>query len=159
MSTHSREFVERKSEYAIDLLKPNDSPMYAYYSSNCFHDRLQEDEESFVVNPVMLDQLGAVGGELNLTDLLEGMGRMIANSGVTDIGSDDNESLNDLVRAHIRHSHRHCTCSLWHDRCRPWASQAQIESYIYCLVAASLLHCLMRKTDDCFDGTFVDRVG
>jgi hypothetical protein len=53
-----------------------------------------EDESSYNVNPVMLGHLGAVGGALNLADLLTGLDR-IAREAVTmgDDGDDD-----DLVR-------------------------------------------------------------
>jgi hypothetical protein len=52
----------------------------------------QEDEHTFVVNATLLEELGAIQGELSLPDLLAGMGRMLSKADVPD------GDLDDLVR-------------------------------------------------------------
>ena len=59
----------------------------------------QEDEESFIVSPALLEQLGAAGNEISLGDLLAGMDRIANEGSESDLGS--SEELNDLVRTTI----------------------------------------------------------
>ena len=81
--------LNRKLDRMIDI--PTQNPTYMIRASPCVL-YPQEDEESFIVSPALLEQLGAVGNEISLGDLLAGMDR-IANA---DVGS--SEELNVLVR-------------------------------------------------------------
>ena len=58
----------------------------------------QEDEKNFVVNSALLEQLGAVGGELSLADLLSGMDQMLSDAPVAD------DDIDQLVRIAHRHA-------------------------------------------------------
>ena len=60
----------------------------------------QEDEKSFVVNSALLEQLGAVGGELSLADLLSGMQRMLSDAAA---GEDDLDQLVRIAQTGMRY--------------------------------------------------------
>lgn len=102
---HTTTICRREKRMAMDFLTLEQNTMLCSSNFSMVIAVLsQEDEGSFIVNSVLLDQLGAVGGELSLSDLLEGMDRMVSQA-VADADRDDN--IGDLVRT----VHVHTICS------------------------------------------------
>eukprot|EP01043_Picozoa_sp_COSAG02_P098973 COSAG02_NODE_35096_length_474_cov_0.546667_1_plen_79_part_10 len=57
-----------------------------------FGGTFQENEQTFIVTAALLEEIGAVHGQISLDDLLAGMDRMLTNGDVPD------DVLDDLVR-------------------------------------------------------------